>query len=43
MTVVMPSATDIEAFKNTTISFYDGFKDKEGTLGAQLLKAAEGL
>lgn len=43
MTVMMPSASDIEAFKNASISFYDAYKDKAVALGAQLLKAAEGL
>ena len=40
MNIVVPSASDIAAFKAASGSVYDAYKEKAGSLGAQLLEAA---
>lgn len=40
MKVVVPSAADIAAFKAASTSVYEAYKEKAGSLGAQLLEAA---
>ena len=43
MKVVIPSASDIQAFKAASSSVYEQYKSKAGPLGAQLLDAASKL
>jgi len=43
MTVVIPSDSDIAAFKAASGPVYEAYKDRAGALGAQLLEAASGL
>ncbi len=43
MNVVIPSKSDIEAFKKASSSVYDNYKSKAGSLGEILLKAASDL
>ena len=40
MNIVVPSASDIAAFKAASGSVYDAYKEKAGALGSQLLEAA---
>jgi C4-dicarboxylate-binding protein DctP len=43
MTIYHPTDAEIAAWKAASTPVYDGFKAKAGDLGAQVLKAAEGL
>ncbi len=43
MKVYNPTEEEIDAWKAASTPVYDGFKAKSGDLGAQVLKAAEGL
>ena len=43
MTVYTPTDAEIDEWKKASASVYDGYKEKAGELGAQILKAAEGL
>ena len=43
MTIYTPSEEEIEAWKAASSSVYDGYREKAGDLGAEILKAAEGM
>lgn len=43
MTVYTPTADDIAAWKSVSQPVYDTYKEKTGDLGAEILKAAQGL
>ena len=43
MTVVIPSDSDIAAFKAASGPVYEAYKDRAGALGVQLLEATSGL
>lgn len=43
MTVVIPSYSDIAAFKAASGPVYEVYKNRAGALGAQLIEAASGL
>lgn len=43
MTVVTPSGADLDAWKAASAPVYDAYEKNTGKLGAQLLKAAQGL
>jgi C4-dicarboxylate-binding protein DctP len=38
-----PTEAEIDAWKAASTPVYEGYKAKSGDLGAQVLKAAEGL
>ena len=43
MTVYIPNEAEIDAWKKASASVYDGYREKAGDLGAEILKAAEGM
>lgn len=43
MTVYIPNAEEVAAWKAASAPVYDAFRERSGALGAEVLKAAEGL